>query len=206
MAEAAGRLGLRHVVLTSVARDDLGDGGSSHFAASVRAVRRRLPAAKVEVLTPDFRGDPAALAAVLAAAPDVFNHNIETVGRLFPRVRAQGSYARSLRVLAEVKRQRPEQTTKSGLMVGLGETDAEVGEVLGDLRVVGVDIVTIGQYLRPTRAHAPVERYLPPESFHRLQEDARLLGFPIVYAGVFVRSSFNAEEVFRDGHAAREPA
>jgi lipoic acid synthetase len=206
VADAAARLGLRHVVLTSVARDDLRDGGAAHFAATVRAVRTRLPSARVEVLTPDFRGDRDALTAVLAASPDVFNHNIETVRRLFPRVRAQGSYGRSVRLLAEVKRRRPGQTTKSGLMVGLGETDAEVGEVLADLRAAGVDIVTIGQYLRPTRGHAPVERYLSPGAFVRLEERARALGFPTVYAGVFVRSSFNAEEIFRDGHAARDPA
>jgi lipoyl synthase len=199
VAEAARQLGLRYVVLTSVDRDDLRDGGAAHFAATVRMVRRALPDAKVEVLTPDFRGDDSALRAVLAAAPDVFNHNIETVPRLFPRLRAQGRYRLSLDVLAAAKALHPGQTTKSGLMVGLGETDGEVLDVLADLRAVGVDVVTIGQYLRPTRAHEPVQRYVPPEEFGELEERARALGFPTVYSGVFVRSSFNAEEVYRSG-------
>jgi lipoic acid synthetase len=194
VAEAAARLRLRYVVLTSVARDDLRDGGAATFAATVRAVRNALPGARIEVLTPDFRGDDSALAVVLATAPDVFNHNIETVPRLFPRVRAQGDYARSLALLAGVKRRAPGQVTKSGLMVGLGEDDAEIGAVLRDLRAVGVDIVTLGQYLRPTREHLPVDRYVPPEGFRRYEQDARALGFPVVYSGVFVRSSFNAEE------------
>ena len=198
VAEAAARLRLRYVVLTSVARDDLRDGGASIFAATVRAVRSALPGARIEVLTPDFRGDPSALAVVLATAPDVFNHNIETVPRLFPRVRAQGDYARSLALLGEVKRRAPGQVTKSGLMVGLGEDDGEITAVLRDLRAVGVDIVTLGQYLRPTREHLPVDRYVPPEGFRRYEQDARALGFPAVYSGVFVRSSFNAEEVARD--------
>jgi lipoyl synthase len=193
VAEAAARLGLRYVVLTAVARDDLRDGGAAHFAAAVRALKGRLPGSKVEVLVPDFKGDPDALATVLRAGPDVFNHNIETVPRLFPRVRPQGGYARSLRLLAAAKAQG--QLTKSGLMVGLGETDGEVDFVLLDLRSAGVDIVTIGQYLRPTRNHAPVHRYISPEGFRRFEERARGLGFPTVYSGVFVRSSFNAEEV-----------
>jgi lipoic acid synthetase len=197
VADAAARLGLRYVVLTAVARDDLRDGGAAQFAATVRAVRGRLPAAQVEVLTPDFKGDPQALGVVLAAAPDVFNHNIETVPRLFPDVRAQGDYARSLELLAVAKAQHPEQVTKSGLMIGLGETDDEVGHVLADLRAVGVDIVTLGQYLRPTREHVPVARYVSPEGFQKLEARARSLGFPTVYAGVFVRSSYNAEEVAR---------
>jgi lipoyl synthase len=208
VAEAALRLGLRYVVLTAVARDDLRDGGAGHFAAAVRAVRERLPEAEIEVLTPDFKGERASVAAVLAAAPDVFNHNIETVPRLFPLVRAQGDYARSLRVLTDAKALRPGQATKSGLMVGLGETDAEITAVLGDLRAAGVDIVTLGQYLRPTRAHRPVDRYLPPEGFAALGEHARALGFPTVYSGVFVRSSFHAAEVFHrhDGAAGSASA
>jgi len=197
VAEAAARLRLRYVVLTAVARDDLEDGGASHFAKTVRAVRGRLPGARVEVLTPDFKGDPEALATVLAAEPEVFNHNIETVPRLFPRLRAQGDYRLSLDLLAEARRIRPAQVTKSGLMVGLGETDAEVDAVLEDLRSVDVSIVTIGQYLRPSRDHAPVDRYLAPEGFRRLADRARALGFPTVYSGVFVRSSFNAEDVFQ---------
>jgi len=196
VAEAAARLGLRYVVLTAVARDDLADGGAGHFAATVRAVRARLPRARVEVLTPDFKGDRAALAAVLDAGPDVFNHNIETVPRLFPAVRAQGSYPLSLELLAAAKALRPQQATKSGLMVGLGETDEEVEAVLHDLRAAAVDVVTLGQYLQPTRAHAPVDRYVPPEAFDMLAARAREIGFTTVYAGPFVRSSFNAEEVF----------
>jgi lipoyl synthase len=185
-----------------LARDDLRDGGAAHFAAAVRALKGRLPGSKVEVLVPDFKGDPDALATVLRAGPDVFNHNIETVPRLFPRVRPQGGYARSLRLLAAAKAQG--QLTKSGLMVGLGETDGEVDFVLLDLRSAGVDIVTIGQYLRPTRNHAPVHRYISPEGFRRFEERARGLGFPTVYSGVFVRSSFNAEEVAgRHGFPAR---
>lgn len=199
VAEAAARLRLRYVVLTSVARDDLGDGGASQFAATVGAVRRALPTARVEVLTPDFKADPDALGAVLEARPDVFNHNIETVPRLFPRVRAQGDYARSLRILQDLKRRAPGQVTKSGLMVGLGEDDREIETVLRDLRAAFVDIVTLGQYLQPTREHAPVHRYVPPEGFRAYEATARSLGFPTVYSGVFVRSSFNAEEVAR-GH------
>ncbi len=200
VAEAARRLGLRYVVLTAVARDDLRDGGAAHFAATVHAVRRAV-AAKVEVLTPDFKGDEEALRAVLGSRPDVFNHNIETVPRLFPRVRSQGGYARSLRLLERTKRLSPGQVTKSGLMVGLGETDPEVLDVLRDLLAAGVDIVTIGQYLRPSRHHAPVARYLAPDGFRGYEAEARALGFPTVYSGVFVRSSFNAEEVFHGGRS-----
>lgn len=205
VADAAARLGLSYVVLTSVARDDVRDGGASQFAAAVTAVRARLPRAEIEVLTPDFKGDPDALAVVLRSAPDVFNHNIETVPRLFPQVRAQGDYARSLRLLACVKEMRPGQATKSGLMVGLGETDDEVLAVLADLRARDVDIVTLGQYLRPTRAHRPVDRYVRPEDFALLERRARDLGFPTVYAGVFVRSSFHAAEVFHRRDASGAP-
>ena len=199
VAEAAARLGLRYVVLTAVARDDLRDGGAAQMADTVREARRRLPSAGLEVLTPDYKGDPAAVEIVLDAAPDVYNHNIEMVPRLFARLRPQGSYRRSLDLLRQVKDARPRQVTKSGLMVGLGETDDEVDAVLRDLRAVGVDIVTIGQYLRPTREHAPVDRYVTPEGFRRLEERARAVGFPTVYSGVFVRSSFNAEEVYHRG-------
>jgi lipoic acid synthetase len=197
VAAAAARMKLRYVVLTSVNRDDLPDGGAAHFAATVRAVRAALPGAAVEVLTPDFKGDRKALAAVLDAAPEVFNHNIETVPRLFPRLRPQGRYALSLDVLHAARAMRPAQTTKSGLMVGLGESADEVLEVLRDLRErAAVDTLTIGQYLRPTREHAPVHRYYRPEEFEALEHAALGLGFPTVYSGVFVRSSFNAEEVF----------
>jgi lipoic acid synthetase len=188
------------VVLTAVARDDLEDGGASHFAATVAALRARLPEAKVEILTPDFKGDPDALDRALASRPDVFNHNIETVPRLFPTVRAQGSYSRSLGVLDRAALSG--QVTKSGLMLGLGEEDAEVRAVLADLRAVEVSIVTLGQYLRPTREHAPVQRFVSPEAFRAWEETARSLGFKTVYAGVFVRSSYNASEVFHSGLSA----
>jgi lipoic acid synthetase len=199
VAETAARLRLRYVVLTAVARDDLDDGGAGQMADTVREVRSRLPSAKVEVLTPDYRGQAAAVSVVLDARPDVYNHNIEMVPRLFPRLRPQGGYRRSLELLRGIKRERPAQATKSGLMLGLGETDSEVDAVLRDLRAAGVDIVTLGQYLRPTREHAPVDRYVTPEGFRALESRARALGFPTVYAGVFVRSSFNAEEVFHSG-------
>jgi lipoic acid synthetase len=195
VAAAAARLDLRHVVVTAVARDDLRDGGASHWRLTVHEIRRALPRARIEVLTPDFRGERGALAAVLDAAPDVFNHNVETVPRLFPHVRAQGGYRLSLDLLEAVKSLRPRHVTKSGLMVGLGETDDEIGEVLADLRRARVDIVTLGQYLRPTLDHVPVERYLPPAAFEAFARQARALGIPTVYSGVFVRSSFNAEEV-----------
>lgn len=201
VAEAAARLGLTYVVLTAVARDDLPDGGAGHFAETVRAVRRRIRGAQVEVLTPDFRGDASALGAVLRSEPDVFNHNIETVPRLFPEVRPQGDYARSLDLLGRLKALRPAQPTKSGLMVGLGETDGEILAVLADLKQRDVDILTLGQYLRPTRDHAPVARYVTPEGFNRLGAQARSLGFSSVHAGVFVRSSYHAAEVFRDASA-----
>jgi lipoic acid synthetase len=201
VARAVAELGLKHVVITSVDRDDLEDGGAAHFAAAVRAVRRALPGAGIEVLTPDFKGARKALRAVLEAEPEVFNHNIETVPRLFPRLRPQGRYRLSLDVLAAAKAIRPGQATKSGLMVGLGETDEEVAPVLAELRAAGVDIVTIGQYLRPTREHEPVARYVTPASFRAFEDQARRIGFPTVYSGVFVRSSFNAEEVYRGGAA-----
>lgn len=197
VAVAAARLGLRYVVITSVDRDDLPDGGAGQFAATLRAVRGALPGAAVEVLTPDFEGT--ALATVLDAEPAVFNHNIETVPRLFPRLRPQGSYPRSLDVLRSVKDVRPGQLTKSGLMLGLGESDDEVVAVLRDLRAARVDTVTMGQYLRPSRRHEPVQRYVTPETFSSLAAIARDLGFSAVHAGVFVRSSYHAAEVYHSG-------
>ena len=205
VADAAARMRLRYVVLTAVARDDLADGGASQFAVTVQAVRARLPQARVEVLTPDFKGDRAALEAVLSARPDVFNHNVEMAPRLFPSLRPQGDYVRSLRLLRDAGILRPGQVTKSGLMLGLGETDAEVRQVLADLRGARVGIVTLGQYLRPTREHAPVARYVPPADFDRWADEARALGFTGVYSGVFVRSSFNAEEVFHGAGPAPSP-
>ena len=194
VAEAAYRLGLRHVVITSVTRDDLPDGGADHFRRCVLAVRERTGAA-VEVLTPDFLGNWSAVDTVLAAAPEVFNHNTETVPRLYKKVRGRASYQRSLDLLAHVKTHRPQIVTKSGLMLGLGETEEELFEVLADLRVAGCDTLTLGQYLAPTLKHIPVARYVTPQEFDALAAKARLLGFKKVVAGPFVRSSYHADEM-----------
>src|SRR5947208_859033 len=205
VAEAAYRLGLRHVVITSVTRDDLPDGGADHFARCVVAVRARTGAA-VEVLTPDFLGDTAAIDRVLEARPEVYNHNMETVPRLYKKARGRADYRRSLDLLAHVKRRAPGTVTKSGLMLGLGETTEEVLDVLADLRAVACDTLTLGQYLAPTLKHIPVARYLPPEEFDALAVQARKLGFKQVVAGPFVRSSYHADEMVR-GHAhADHPA
>jgi lipoic acid synthetase len=205
VAEAAARLGLRHVVVTSVTRDDLADGGAGHFARTIRAVRARLPQVVVEVLTPDFQGSRAALDAVLDARPDIFNHNVETAPRLYPAIRPEADYRRSLEVLAYVKRQAEARGlktwTKSGLMMGLGETPDEVRGVLGDLREAGCDIVTIGQYLSPSAAHAPVARFVEPGEFEAWEAEARAMGFRAVASGPFVRSSYEAERVFQEGAA-----
>jgi len=196
VAEAARALGLRYVVITSVTRDDLADGGSGQFAAAVRAVRRRLPEARVEVLTPDFRGEARAIQAVAAAGPDVFNHNLETVPALYPRVRPQADYQRSLQLLRAVKANGPGLVTKSGLMLGLGESPAEVEAVMEDLVAAGVAVLTLGQYLAPTRRHLPVARYLEPEEFEAWAERGRAGGFRQVFAGPLVRSSYHADEVW----------
>ena len=195
IASMAARMHLRHVVITSVNRDELPDGGAGHFARTVTEVRQALPAARVEVLTPDFRGDLAAVATVLAAGPDIFNHNMETVGRLYRRVRPQAEYERSLDVLAFAKRQEPQTLTKSGFMVGLGERPAEVETLLSDLHAASVDVVTIGQYLQPTRHHLPVEEYLAPERFEAYREYGLRLGFRAVFSGPLVRSSYMADLV-----------
>jgi lipoic acid synthetase len=194
VAEAAERLGLRHVVITSVTRDDLPDGGADHFHRCVLAVRARTGAA-VEVLTPDFQGDPAAIDRVLDARPEVYNHNMETVPRFYRRVRGRADYRRSLDVLAHAKRRAPDVTTKSGLMLGLGETTEELLEVLADLRAVDCDTLTLGQYLAPTLKHVPVARYVPPAEFDALAGLARTLGFMHVASGPFVRSSYHADEM-----------
>ena len=196
LAEAAARLGLRHVVITSVTRDDLADGGAGHFARCIDAVRRRT-GATVEVLTPDFLGCLDAVDAVLAARPDVFNHNVETVPRLYRRVRGRAEYHRSLAVLHHAKRRLPEILTKSGLMLGLGETTEELLDVFADLRSVGCDALTLGQYLAPTLRHLPVVRYVPPPEFDRLALLARRMGFRMVASGPFVRSSYHADEMVR---------
>jgi lipoic acid synthetase len=197
LARAAAGMALRHVVVTSVDRDDLADGGIGHFARTVAAIREALPAATVEVLTPDFRGVPDAAARVAALGADVFNHNVETVPRLYDAVRPGADYGRSLDLLREVKTAAPGIFVKSGLMVGLGETDEELIAVFRDLRAAGCDVLTVGQYLRPTARHRPVARYVPPEGFARLKETALALGFAHVAAGPMVRSSFHADGHFR---------
>ena len=189
---AVARLGLRHVVVTSVNRDDLPDGGAAHFAATARAVRARLPACRVEVLVPDFRGRLESVATVVAAPIDVFNHNIETVPRLYKRVRPGAAYDRSLAVLNAARRAHADFVTKAGLMLGLGEREDELVSVFADLRLVGCEVLTLGQYLRPSAEHLPVERYVPPEEFAALGKCARALGFRHVEAGPLVRSSYHA--------------
>jgi len=189
---AVARLRLRHVVVTSVNRDDLPDGGAAHFAATARAVRARLPACRVEVLVPDFRGRLESVATVVAAPIDVFNHNIETVPRLYKRVRPGAAYDRSLAVLNAARRAHADFVTKAGLMLGLGEREDELVSVFADLRLVGCEVLTLGQYLRPSAEHLPVERYVPPEEFAALGKCARALGFRHVEAGPLVRSSYHA--------------
>jgi len=194
VAEAAARLGLRHVVITSVTRDDLPDGGADHFYQCILAVRARTGAV-VEVLTPDFLGNERAIDRVLEACPEVYNHNMETVPRLYKKVRGRADFQRSLDLLAYVKRQRPATITKSGLMLGLGESTEELLHVLADLRAARCDTLTLGQYLAPTLKHVPVVRYLPPEEFDALAVLARSMGFAQVASGPFVRSSYHAEEM-----------
>jgi lipoyl synthase len=192
VAEAAGRLGLGHVVVTSVTRDDLPDGGAAHFAATVRALRAALPGSNVELLVPDFAGDEAALATVMAELPEVLNHNIETVPRLYPQVRPEADYARSLELLRAAKRMSPRAVTKSGLMVGLGERPEEVREVLRDLAAAGVGAVTVGQYLAPTERHQPVAEYVRPEQFEEYAREAHALGIAGAACGPWIRSSYGA--------------
>jgi len=195
VAEAAAALKLRHVVITSVTRDDLPDGGADQFRRTIEAVRQRT-GATVEVLTPDFRGRRAAIDTVLSAAPDVYNHNVETVPRLYRRVRPAANYRRSLELIRYVKRRRPDLLTKSGLMLGLGESWPEVLDVLADLRAAGCDMLTVGQYLAPGPEYHPVQRYVPPEEFAELERCARRIGFRYVAAGPFVRSSYFAEQAY----------
>jgi lipoic acid synthetase len=195
LARAVRTMDLRHVVVTSVDRDDLPDGGAAHFAAVIAELKRLEPRPAVEVLTPDFRGDVAAVDVVLAAGPDVYNHNVETVRRLYPRVRRQGRYEWALEVIAHVGRNGNGLVTKSGLMVGLGEERCEVEETLRDLASVRCRVVTIGQYLRPTSKELPVDRYWAPEEFAELEAYGRSLGLEVI-AGPFVRSSYHAEEAY----------
>lgn len=204
VADAVARLGLGFAVITAVARDDLPDGGAGQMAATVRAVRARCPGTGIEVLIPDYGGREAVLATVLDASPDVLNHNLETVERLQRRVRKAGRYDRSLRVLRRAGELRPDIPTKTGLMLGLGERDDEIERALLDLLDAGVRLLTLGQYLRPSPAHLPVERFVPPEEFDRWAERARELGFAEVAAGPLVRSSYRAERLA--GRLAPPPA
>ena len=198
LADAVGALQLDYVVVTSVTRDDLPDGGGGQFAAVVRALHRRHPQTRVEVLVPDFQGNPAPLQAILEAGPHVLNHNIETVHRLYPMVRPEADYQRSLALLDLAGRMRPETPTKSGMMLGLGETPAEIRQTLTGLRDVGCSILTLGQYLQPTPQHLPVARYVTPAEFAAWQAFAKEAGFAQVVSEPFVRSSYHAKEVFEE--------
>jgi lipoic acid synthetase len=198
VAAAVAELGLRHAVITSVTRDDLPDGGAGHFAAVVAALRAALPSCRVELLIPDFGGDLAALQTVLATGPDVLGHNLETVPRLYPTARAGADYRRSLALLAAVRELAPATPAKSGLMLGLGEERVELLTVFADLRAAGVGMLTLGQYLQPSKAHLPVERYLPPKEFAELRSVALAMGFTRVAAGPLVRSSYHAAELYEE--------
>ncbi|MEM0923482.1 MAG: lipoyl synthase [Pseudomonadota bacterium] len=204
VADAVAKLGLSHVVITSVDRDDLKDGGAEHFAQTIRAIRHKRPETTIEVLTPDFlKCDDAALETVAAARPDVFNHNLETVPGLYRRVRAGARYFHSLRLLQRVKELDGQIFTKSGIMVGLGETDDQVLQVMDDMRAADVDFLTIGQYLQPTPKHHPVKRYVSPEEFETLERAARSKGFLMVSASPLTRSSYHAGADFERLRAAR---
>ncbi len=208
VAAMAARLGLRHVVITSVTRDDLPDGGAAAFAATIRQLQElgRLSARSIttEVLTPDFQGQAHSLKLVLEAAPDVFNHNLETVERLQPQIRPQANYRRSLQVLQQARSFQPRPAIKSGLMLGLGERDAELYQALEDLLQAGCEILTLGQYLAPTRGHIPVERFVSPDQFAHYRARALAMGFRAVAAGALVRSSYQAETLFRQATAKQQ--
>ncbi len=197
VAEGARRLKLKHVVVTSVTRDDLPDGGAGHFAATIRAVRQAVPNCTVEVLIPDFQGDERALATVLDACPDVLNHNLETVPALYGRIRPKADYRQSLELLARSKRIAPAIPVKSGIMVGLGETDEQILTVLDDLAGIGCDIVTIGQYMQPSREHPLVQRYVEPEMFDQYAEEGSKRGIRDMFSAPLVRSSYNAGKFVR---------
>ncbi len=199
VARAVKEMGLRYIVITSVTRDDLADGGASHYARVIRAIRGLGNKIKVEVLIPDFLGDPNALGQVLEEKPDVLNHNVETVPRLYPVVRPQANYSRSLHLLKHSEEQSSEVVTKSGFMLGLGEDRSEVLNLMKDLRKVGCDFLTIGQYLQPRSDRLPVLRYIPPEEFEELKRIGEEMGFKAVASGPFVRSSFHASQMF-DGN------
>jgi lipoic acid synthetase len=199
VAQAAAELKLRHVVITSVTRDDLPDGGAGQFVQVVREIRRLLPQATVEILTPDFKGVDNAAELMIGARPDVFNHNLETVPRLYPRVRPGADYGRSLELLRQVG-EGSDFATKSGLMLGLGETTGELQTVFDDLSAAGVSILTMGQYLAPSREHYPVQRYVPPEEFEQIGQMARQAGILRVISAPLVRSSYRADEAMGDSH------
>lgn len=201
---AVHQMKLSHVVITSVDRDDLEDSGADHFVKTIQAVRIKSPGTTVEILPGDFRGVMSAIDHVISARPDVFNHNLETVPRLYPTIRPGARYFRSLRLLERVKERDPHQFTKSGLMVGLGETKEEVGQVMDDMRAAGVDFITIGQYLQPTPKHAPIDKFWTPEEFEELTKMAKRKGFLMVSATPLTRSSHHAGEDFAKLKAARE--
>ena len=205
VAQVVRELGLSHAVVTSVDRDDLPDGGAAAFAATIRAIRRLSPQTTIEVLTPDFMGDWDALAVVMAAQPEIMNHNTETVPRLYRRARPRGSYTRCLELLRRCKELDPGTISKSGIMVGLGETRPEISAVLRDLRGVGCEVLTVGQYLRPSAKHLPVDRYYPPEEFAEIGAEARALGFTHVESGPLVRSSYHAERQVMGSLRRRTP-
>lgn len=194
VAESVAELALKHAVITSVDRDDLRDGGAGIFARTIRAIRRRSPGTTIEVLTPDFQGSLESAETVVDAGPDIFNHNTETVPRLYARIRPKAVYANSLALLRHVKSLAPQMVTKSGLMVGLGETEDELLEVFRNMRTHNIDVLTVGQYLRPSKQHAEVVRYYRPDEFARLKEQALTMGFGHVEAGPLVRSSYHADE------------
>jgi len=196
IAQAAVELGLKHVVITSVTRDDLGDGGASNFAQTVEALKKNNPQIIVEVLVPDFLGSLAALEIVVNSGPEIINHNLETIPRLYPEVRPQADYRRSIGLLKRVKEINSQKITKSGLMLGLGEEQEEVLQVMRDLREVSCDLLTLGQYLQPSGRHHPVIRYIPPEEFEELRKEGEEMGFKGVFSAPFVRSSFHAAEIF----------
>ncbi|MEK3881987.1 lipoyl synthase [Paenibacillus sp. PL2-23] len=202
VAEAAEQMGLQHCVVTSVARDDLKDGGASIFAATIRAIRQRLPFCRVEVLIPDFMGNWDALQVVMDANPDILNHNIETVERLSDRVRAKAKYKRSLELLRRAKEMKPKIPTKSSIMLGVGEEREEILQAMDDLRAVDCNILTLGQYLQPTPKHLPIVRYVHPDEFKSLKEEGKKRGFRHVESGPLVRSSYHAYEQTDSAHAA----
>ena len=198
VAQAVQKMGIHYVVITSVTRDDLPDGGASSFAETIRAIRAFNPKINIEVLIPDFKGDLRSLKAVLKECPEVLNHNIETISRLYPRVRPPADYKRSLNLLKRSKEDCPHIPTKSGFMLGLGETQEEVSELLRDLREAGCDFLTIGQYLQPRQDRLPVVRFIPPEEFEEYKRMGEGMGFRAVASGPFVRSSFHASEMFEN--------